>query len=462
VPAIDANQFPNYTTVGGNKYRLHYQFEPTHETDGITVDVPLAALAHLPAGAFDWHVQGWLLDKIVALIRTLPRGVRTKLVPAPAVAGDVARSIRFGEADFLATLADRLGSIVGEVIPRGAFNLDDLPPYLRMNIRVLDEGGRTLAASRDLAELKEKLAGVTRDAFKDLPASPWQKKDVKRWDFGDLPESISVRKPGITVLAYPTLVEDGERVDLRLLDSPEAAAREMRSGMRRLFMHQLSTDFKQIARTLPGWNQMALHYASLAPADTLRKSILLAVADEALFHDDESVVRTQAEFANRAAAAWKKLLPAANTAAAQAAATLSAYHALAKLLEQKHQDHHLPAVRDVRSQVKHLIPPDFAIATPLAWRPHLPRFARAAEMRLTKLRSWGAAKDAQLMNQVRPYWLRYADLIERKSSMKQDADVIHFRWMIEELRVGLFAQELKTSAPVSAQRLDKLWQAIQI
>jgi len=459
-PSISPSAFPDHTTVAGNRFKLHYQFEPASAADGITVDLPLAALGHLPAGAFDWLVPGWLVEKIVSLIRTLPRGVRTKLVPAPTVAANLAKELRFGEGDFLATVADRCGNIVGEIIPPSTFKQNELAPFLKMNIRVIDEGGRTLAASRDLAELREKLADVTRDAFKDLPASPWAKKNVTRWDFGDLPDSIAVRKPGITVLAYPTLVENGERVDLRLLDSPESAAREMRTGMRRLFMQQLAPEFKQIARAMRGWSAMALNYASLAPAETLRRSILLAVADEALFHDDPSVVRTQSAFADRAAKAWKKLNAAADAAAAQATLTLQAYHAVAVLLEQRHPAHHHGAIRDVRQQVAALLPPDFAIATPLAWRPHLPRFLRAAEVRLTKLKAWGAEKDSQLASQVRPFWLHYADRIARKPSLKQHPDLINFRWMIEELRVGLFAQELKTSAPVSVQRLEKQWQSI--
>ncbi|HRK32285.1 MAG TPA: DUF3418 domain-containing protein, partial [Tepidisphaeraceae bacterium] len=390
-----------------------------------------------------------------------PRATRTRLVPAPTIAAEVIRDLRFGEADFLATLADRLGNIVGEVIPRSSFDVSELPPFLRMNICVIDESRRTLASSRDLAELKEKLAGVTRDAFKDLPASPWQRKDVKRWDFGDLPESVSIRKPGITVLAYPALVEDGQRVDLRLLDSPESAARAMRNGMRRLFMQQLSGDFKQLGRSFRGWTIMALHYASLAPSETLRSAILLAVADEALFHDSPTVVRTQAEFADRAALAWKKLLPAANIAVDHAASALASYHSLARLLEQKHPEHHTAAIADVRGQLAQLFPPDFPIATPLAWRPHLARFIKAAEMRIIKLKSWGAAKDSDLMKQIRPFQLQLTDLLARKPTAADDAEVIAFRWMIEELRVSLFAQELKTSVPVSVQRLEKHWMSIR-
>lgn len=460
-PPTSASLYPDQVTLGGNRFRLEYLFEPASPADGVTAVVPLPILNQLPLTAFDWLIPAWLTDKIVALIRTLPRAVRTRLVPAPEVARRVADELRFGEGAFYATVADRLGNIAGEVIPVSAFNINELPPNLRMNIRVVDDAGRTLAASRDLAELREKLGGVTRDVFNDLPRSPWQRENVTRWDFGDMPESVSIRRPGITVQGYPTLVEHGQRVDLRLLDSPEAAALEMRRGMRRLFMQQLSQEFKYVSPNLRGFNQMALNYAPIGPAENLRQTLLVATADEALFGEHPTVVRTQAEFADRAAKAWKILNAAAERIADEAAAALAAFHAVARLLERKHPDHHQPALKDVRQQLNHLFPHDFVLRTPPEWRQHLARFARAAELRLTKLPGWGAAKDGQLMAQVRPFWLQYADRVDRKPALALDPQMITFRWMIEELRVSLFAQELKTSIPISVQRLERHWNTIR-
>lgn len=460
-PPVSTELFPDHLTAAGNRFQLEYYLEPSDPADGVTAIVPLVALNHLPANAFDWLVPGWLTDKIVAMIRTLPRTVRTRLVPAPDVAQRVAREIRFGEASFLATLADRLGNIAGEVIPISAFNLDEVPPHLRVNIRVVDESGKTLAASRSLPELREKLGGVTRDVFKDLPRSPFQRDDVRRWDFGDLPDSVTIRRPGITVQGYPTLVEDGQRVHLRLLDSPEAAAREMRRGMTRLFMQQLSQEFKYIARNLRGFATMAMHYSTIGPAEQLRQQLLLAAADQAMFARDPSVVRSQSEFAARAADAWKRLNPAADEIAGQAGSALAAYHAVATILERKHPDHYQPAIRDVREQLRHLFPPAFVLTTQPEWRAHLARFARAAEARLTKLPAWGAPRDTQLMNQVRPFWLQYHDRVTRKPGTAANLDAILFRWMIEELRVSLFALELKTSIPVSPQRLERQWALIR-
>lgn len=460
-PEISPQQFPDFTIVEGNRFALSYKFEPTDPADGVSVAVPLAILNQLPVHAFDWLVPGWLHEKAVALMRTLPREIRTKLVPAPEFAAKALAQLRFGEGGFLASLADRLGNFAGEVIPPSAFRHDQIPLNLQMNIRVIDEAGKTLAASRDLAELREKLAGVTRDAFKDLPRSPFNRDNLSRWDFGDLPESVSVRKPGITVLAYPALVEDGQKVHLRLLDSLEAAAKEMRGGMRRLFMQQLSSEFKYLSKNLNGFNQSALYYASIGPADALRQSMLSAIADQGFFAENTNIVRKQDEFANRAAAAWKRIPAAADEIADIASQTLSAYHAVAKIIERDKLEAHQLAIKDVREQLAAMLPRDFLLTVPPAWRAHLPRFLRAAEMRLNKMKSWGSAKDGQLMAQVRPLILQYRDRVTRKPATAAKPEMIQYRWMIEELRVSLFAQELKTSVPVSVQRLEKLWSAIR-
>lgn len=475
-PPIDEGQFPDHLFYAGSgpglrvaasppggaggvahRLRLTYAFDLGDEADGVTATVPLTLLNQLDPLAFDWPVPGQVEEKIVALIRSLPRPQRTRLVPVPDVAKQVAGQIRYGEGGFLATVADRLGNLAGERIPAALFDLAAVPGHLIMRIRVADEGGRTLAASRDFAELRERLAGVTREAFKDLTDTPYHKSDLSRWDFGDLPASVTIRRPGITVLGCPALMEDGQKVHLRLLDSPEAAERAMRSGARRLFMRQLGQELKYLSRNIPGWSQMALQYAPIAPAERLRDTLLQAASDEALFGRDATVPRRQVEFAHLAADAWLRLADALERVAADAGATLAALHAVSRLLGQNWPDRFQPAVRDVRQQVAALVPPDFVLSTPPAWRGHLPRFLRAAEARLKKLAGTTGARDAEFSAVIRPLWQRYLDAVARKPRLAELPDADLYRWMVEELRVSLFAQELKTSIPISPARLDKQW-----
>lgn len=460
-PPLDAQLYPDFLAVSGSRLRLSYIFDPSSPTDGVTATVPLALLNQLDAQVFDWLIPGWLADKIAALIRSLPRGVRTKLVPVPDFVTRVMESIRFGQGGFFATIADRLGNLAGEVIPVSSFNLNDLPPHLSMNIAVVDESGRVLAASRDIRSLREQLADVTRDAFKHLPRTPFHKDNLTRWDFGDLPASVTIRQPGITVLGYPALVEEKQQVHLRLLDSPDAADRAMRAGMRRLFMRQLDQEFKYISRNIRGWTQLALHHATLGPAEQLRNSLLVAIADDALFGRAAATVRAQHDFARRAADAYAHLADSTARLTEETAAILSAYHTVATLIDQKHPERYAPALRDIREQLASLLPPEFLLQTPPAWRPHLPRFLKAIELRIRKLASWGVDRDAAMMREVRSLWQRHRDYTARHPARADRPDLTHFRWMIEELRVSLFAQELKTSQPASTQRLEKLWMEIR-
>ena len=460
-PPIDPARYPDHVQVGPHRLRVSYHFEPGHDADGVTVTVPLALLNQLDPRAFDWLIPGWIEERTVELIRTLPRPVRTRLVPAPEFSTRALQAMTFGEGSFLATLADRLGNLVGEVIPLSEFNPDGIPCHLAMRVRVVDEGGRTLAASRDLRELKERLADVTRQAFRDLPDTRFNRSNVTRWDFGDLPDSVTIRRPGITVLGYPAVAEEQQQAHLRLMDSPESAERAMRAGSRRLFLVQLGGELKYLARNIPGWSQMALRFAPIGPVERLRDTLLQAAADEALFGVDSRIVRTQRAFAERAAEAWKKLGVALDRVAGDADAALAAGHAVPRMLERGWPDRSQPALRDVRQQVAALLPPEFALSTPAAWRPHLARYLRAIEQRLTKLSGSTGARDAELMSQVRPLWQRYLDRVQRKPRLAEHPDMVQYRWMIEEFRVSLFAQELKTAFPVSQQRLDKLWAGIR-
>jgi ATP-dependent helicase HrpA len=204
-----------------------------------------------------------------------------------------------------------------------------------------------------------------------------------------------------------------------------------------------------------------MQFAPIGSAEALRQTMLVAIADQALFGELPAIVRTQAEFADRAASAWKRLSAAAEEIAEITSATLSAYHNVAKILETDRADTHQSALKDVREQVAALVPRDFLISVPVVWRAHLSRFLKAAELRLTKLKNWGPAKDSQLMAQIRPFVLQYRDRIARRPALAQHPEMVQFRWMIEELRVSLFAQELKTSVPISPQRLEKQWTLVR-
>jgi ATP-dependent helicase HrpA len=245
-----------------------------------------------------------------------------------------------------------------------------------------------------------------------------------------------------------------------LFDSAEAARKAHRAGVRRLFMVQLSEEVKHLSRRLPGIEQLCLYYKPLGSCDDLKRDLMDAIADRAT--GELTGVRTQAEFIAHAETGWRRLSAAATEVTDLAWAALSAYHAVANDLSRDFPPLLLDSVRDMREQLAQLVPPRFLKTTPPGWLPHLPRFLKAIQVRLTKLQNAGLARDQANLFEIAPRWQA---LLERTRRHRKD-NVLdpareEYRWMLEELRVSLFAQELKTSIPISPKRLDTQWEKVQ-
>lgn len=464
-PEAPAELFPDRVVVNESvRLQLQYYFDPGHPADGVTAVVPLAVLNQLPPEPFEWLVPGHLLEKVTELIRTLPKELRVQFVPVPDTARSAAPVLKFGDGSLTAALAWQLGKMAGHPVPPSAFAPDQLPDWLRMNFRVVDEAGRTLEAGRDLTEIRRKLKVELKQTFEALPTSEWHRDGITRWDFPDLPEVVEVRRPGMVVRGYPAVVDQGPKgVALRLLDSAKQAADANRAGLRRLFLLQLGADrVKHLQRHLPGIDQMCLQYATIGACDDLKRDVLTVAADRALFGDEQLLIRRRDDFVVRAERAWQRLSESAKEVCGAVAETLELYQSLAQRLSRPVPPLVAPNVADVRQHLADLLPRGFVAATPWAWLRHFPRYLRAADLRLKKLLNAGATRDTQAMNEVRPIWRRYVD---RRSLHEfqgvEDPALDQYRWMVEELRVSLFAQELKTSAPVSVKRLEQLFAEVR-
>lgn len=459
-----AEQFPDHVQTGQMRLPLAYALAPGEGHDGVTVTVPLAAINQLPDERFEWLVPGMLDDKIIALIRSLPKHLRTNFIPAPDFAARAQRMMPTSDRNgsLLEALAGALGKISGLQISPGDFQLDLLPPHLRMNFRVIDVNGKELAISRDLDAIRRDIGGAARSSFA-APSSQFTREKIMRWDFPDLPPSIDVQRHGMALKGYPALVDAGDSVSLRLLDSPAAADEAMRAGLRRLLMLQLGEDFKRLARSMAGITQMRLHYATIGGGDELVTDMMHAIADRALFpRGDEPLIRTRDEFIERAELAWRKLQPAANDIAQLVGQALESYQAVATRLATRTPPAWAPSIKDARDHVAHLLPRGFVTRTPSQWLVHLPRFVKAVDVRLSKLANAGLTRDLQQLAVVRPLWEQYRARREKHLKLAiVDPALEQYRWMLEELRVSLFAQELKTSMPISPQRLEKQWKLVR-
>lgn len=463
---VTAELYPDEINVEGVAVPLQYRYDPGSPADGVTALVPLAALNQLPAEAFEWLVGGYLPDKLVALIRSMPKPLRVQFIPAPEMAQAVAANMPFGRGSLLDAFALALGKRAGTQLARTVFDLNALPDHLRMNFRVVDASGKTVAAGRDLDEIRRRLGIKARASFAAMPPGEFHRDNVTRWDFGDLPEHVELKRQGMTLLGYPTLVDEGNSVSLRVLDSAPGARAAMRVGLRRLFMIQVGQELKYLSRKLPGIEPMCLHYALLGPCDELKQDLLTAIADAALFdgEDDEAAakVRTRDAFAARAEAGWRRLSAAGGEVSAVAAETLALFHQVNTRLGEDFPPLLLPSARDMRDQLSRLVPRRFLAKTPAAWLKHLPRFLRGMQIRLQKLFNAGLARDAAAMAELAPLWRMYVEReVAHQARNLNDPALEQFRWMLEELRVSLFAQELKTSVPVSVKRLEGLWEGVQ-
>jgi len=455
-----AADFPDELNVGDTRLSLEYCFEPGNQDDGITLKVPKMALGQLHPERLGWLVPGLLEQKIVALIRSLPKSIRRNFVPAPDTARKALGAIRFGEGAFLAAVAVALQKVCGERVSPGDFQLEKLPPHLHMNVHVVDDHGDVATSGRDLNSLQRELAAEASASFAELDHSDWTRDGITSWDFGDLPEQVRFESGGLTLIGHPMLVDQGKDVSLRLTNSAEMAAQQTRTGLRRLFCLAENRELRAQVTWLPKLDQMKLHAATLCSAKRLEQQLAELTADRASL-DQDQLTRDAGQFNQLLLRGRKRITLAVQDVARLADALLEAYHRAQVALEEATSPRWQHAVEDVRTQTEHLTPEGFLTRTPWAWLQHYPRYFQAIEIRFEKLSGGGAVRDRQHYDQIAPLWRAY---IERATEHHErgicDPELDHFRWMLEELRVSLFAQQLGTSLSVSAKRLEKQWSKV--
>lgn len=452
--------FPDHLKIGNLSLPLKYQLDLGSESDGIVADLPLDLLNQIPAAPFEWLVPGALREKITELIRSLPKSIRTRLVPAPEFAEAAIARLPDRTTPLLPALAHALAGLAGVPIRADDFEVANLPVHMRMVFRIIDPKGKTVAQGRDLAEIARKLGVQARQAFAAPAAgpNPWHKDNLTRWDFDDLPEQITLTRNGLSLLGYPTLVDAGKSVSLRLMDSQQSAHDALRAGVTRLYLLQSRHDLASAVRAVPAQDRMSLNYSTLGRFEVLREDLITAVAHRALWADNATLPRTRQAFTDLAAAAWRRVPGVAMELADIANKTLIEYQTCLRLLGKPVTQLLAPAVGDMKSQLARLITPHFVLETPAAWLAHLPRYLKAIQARHAKLTNAGLKRDQQQMALVQPLQKQLNDRLARQAAGSAwPVALMNFRWMLEEYRVSLFAQELKTAVPVSPARLQEQW-----
>ncbi len=452
--AINEQAFPDYFETAGMQFPLSYHFDLHHSRDGITLTTPLAGLAALNPQRCEWLVPGLLHTKMTELIRSLPKKLRRNFVPAPDFARACYEALQAGELSLTAAMSNHLKQMSGIDIPYDAWRPEQLDTHFFMNFRVIDAQGKTLAEGRDLAEIKDRLAQHTRAQ----PAESFtaQQENVDATVLDAMPETIEETHHGVKVIAYPALVKQGNRVALRALVSRQKAQAETRSGLRQLFINALPAEVKSLKQNLPDWQKLSLKYATFGNAAQLQQEIISAVFDEVFLSEP---VTTQADF-QRVLNSGKGRLARSCEKFSQLLHNILDEHRRISQQLKKPALSMLDTVTDIQSQLTHLLPENFISQTELQWLEHYPRYLAAINQRLDKAKN-NPVRERQLRLQIAPFWQAYLqrETLHKKNHI-QSAQLQQFRWMLEEFRVSLFAQALKTQFPVSEKRLKKYWNDI--
>ncbi|HSD99418.1 MAG TPA: DUF3418 domain-containing protein, partial [Burkholderiales bacterium] len=354
-------------------------------------------------------------------------------------------------------LARYVQRIAGEPVSSGIWDGAELPPHLRMNFRVVDDAGRELAAGRDLAALKVQLGEAAQLTFASADAGV-EKSGIRAWDFGELPETLTFTRGGRRLTGYPALKDEGDSVSIRLFDTAAAAGAAMRGGVVRLMALALKEQMRQLDRNLPGLTQAALHLRPVNSADDLKSDLVSAITDRAFIGEDE-LPRNEKGFESLKQRARTRL-PVVRDAACRLLLTIAEeWERAQQRLGVATKSAPQPAA-DIRAQIGRLVYTGFLCGTPWEHLNDLPRYLKAAQMRLDKYPR-DPERDAKHAASIAAIWKRYEERASRvKKAGGSDPRLEDFRWRIEELRVSLFAQEMKTPYPVSFKRMDRLWAEI--
>ena len=456
---ISEAQFPASMQVNGVLLNLEYHFEPGHVLDGVTAIIPLAVLGQLQPVMFDWLVPGLLRDKVIALIKSLPKAIRKSFVPAPDYANAFLQSAMDQSVPLANSLAAYLQKQGGVAVPVSAFQWDNLPEYYRMNFQVVDPQGKMLGTGRDLARLQSELSELSESVFTALPAHDIEREHVTQWDFGDLPQVIELQQQGVTIRAWPALVDEGESVAIRLFNDERQARQQMQQGLRRLFRLTATQQTKYLSKNLPHLEKMLLHYSSIGDRASLVRDLENAIIDSALFYES-SDIRSERQFHTCSETACRNLMQVANDICNMVNDILNEHHQLAKRLQGNMPLAWFDASKDIRQQLACLVYPGFISATSQRWLAQLPRYLKAINVRLEKLQR-APAVDKQRQRELQAHWNHVFQKIGDEPGMALGMEWETYRWMVEEMRVSLFAQELKTSMPVSIKKLDEQYRLLK-
>ncbi|WMW79160.1 ATP-dependent RNA helicase HrpA [Undibacterium cyanobacteriorum] len=501
---VTTDVFPKTMQVAGVPLQLSYHFEPGSPRDGVTLWVPLYSLNQVSNDRCEWLVPGMVKEKVQLLLKSLPQKIRRHCVPLPDYAAGFCDRNEFGKGNFLETLIADIREQKSLQCLTTDFKFEMLPPHLSMNFKVLDEHGRQLDMGRNLASLRAEYGTQARQSFQKLasaeklalldtsagahsdsssrntaaqvsaapiPTSPgkakanvtatggttsvMQQETLTTWSFGELPELLEVQQGKQSLIGFPALFDKQSHCVIEVFDDPDEALRVHHVGLRRLFALQMKDQIKYLEKNIPNLQQMGMQFMSLGTQEELREQIITSALDRAFMQ--APLPKNSGEFNQRREEGKARLNLLANEIARLASVILTEYYGLPKKLQGLKA--HPQAMNDMQQQLQQLLTKRFVVDNDYTQLAHFPRYLKAMAVRMDKLRA-DPSRDTKLMaewSSVAQAWQR----TPKRTGADADPKLTEFRWLLEELRVSLFAQELRTPMPVSVKRLQKVWESMQ-
>ncbi|GAA0533897.1 ATP-dependent RNA helicase HrpA [Saccharopolyspora thermophila] len=450
---VSDQDYPDFWMQGGHRLPLSYQFEPGSDADGVTVHIPLPVLNQIDPVGFDWQIPGLREELVTALLKSLPKPLRRNFVPAPDFAKAVLARVAPLEAPLLDTLQEELRRMTGVAVSRSEWDLERVPDHLKMTFRVVDGKGRKVAESKDLESLKLRLKPKVRAEISKA-ADDIEQRGLRSWSFGQLPRTFEQQRAGHAVKAYPALVDDGDSVAVRMFDTEEEQQRALWDGTRRLLLLNVPSPVKSLQRGMSGTTRLVLggsRYGDLAAV--LEDCVSCAV--DKLMADNGGPVWDDTAFAALRDKVRAQLGEVTVAVVSAVEKILVAAQRVESILADPPKNAPADALADIREQLQGLLYPGFVTGTGFDRLPDVVRYLRAIEQRLEKLQ-YHPQRDRDWMYQVDEVEQRYRDLVAEVPQGRSPSEPLRrIGWMIEELRVSLFAQTLGTAHPVSVKRIHR-------
>ncbi len=449
---VDEITHPDFLSLRGFQFKLVYHFQPGTENDGVTALIPLSVLAQVEPHWFEWLFPGLLQEKMVALLKTLPKSLRRNFVPVPDYAKVLLNDLTIHEQPLLNAIAEKLRDMSGLTLNTDDFDVSKLASHLFFNFELIDETGKVIDQGRDLKAMQLNYAGKAKKAFQQSPVDTLKRENITTWNFGVLTDSEEIRTDHGVFQSYPALVDELDSVSLQYLPTKKEADAMMPNGLLRLIKLNLGSSLSYLQKNLPNIDKICLFAAPIANTHELKNELLDFILKE-VFVTEGLGIYDQAGFDHVLATGQKTLMSSAKDICHDVLQTFQLFHECRKKIKKMSSPVLLENYADINEHMNHLVYRHFLKDVSVGNLRHFPRYLKGVLRRIDKMTA-NSANDRKHMLEMKSYWAKYHKL----NSSHNMVELLRLRWMLEEYRVSLFAQELKTAYPISAKRLNVQFQ----